>query len=306
MPFSGRILRIEKLSSFDGDGLRTVIFLKGCPLSCQWCSTPESQRSGTDFGVDRSRCTGCFSCVDACPENALTWDMKTEQFIVDRSLCTDCRTCVTACPQGARQAWGYTADTDDVFREVEKDSLFYFHSGGGVTLSGGEPLLQPRFCAELLEKCLAHGINTAVETCGQVPWENVAAVLPFIDTLFFDVKHLDTSIHQQLTSAGNERILDNLARVDGTGHDLSLVVRMPLVPGCNDTADNIRALGNLCKKLATLQEVQLLPYHRLGIETYRRLSVPYALEHIQAPDEGFMTHCRTILEQMGLQVKVGG
>jgi len=306
MPFSGRILRIEKLSSFDGDGLRTVIFLKGCPLSCQWCSTPESQRPGTDFGVDRNKCTGCFSCVDACPENALTWDMKTEQFIVDRSLCTDCRTCVTACPQGARQAWGYTADTDDVFREVEKDSLFYFHSGGGVTLSGGEPLMQPRFCAELLEKCLAHGINTAVETCGQVPWENMAAVLPFIDTLFFDVKHLDSSIHQQLTSAGNERILDNLARVDGTGHDLSLVVRMPLVPGCNDTADNIRALGNLCSKLKHLQEIQLLPYHRLGIETYRRLSAPYALEHIQAPDEAFMTHCRTTLEQMGLQVKVGG
>ncbi|HKK99046.1 MAG TPA: glycyl-radical enzyme activating protein [Desulfotignum sp.] len=306
MPISGRILRIEKLSSFDGEGLRTVIFLKGCSLSCQWCSTPESQRSGTDFGVDRSKCTGCFSCVEACPENALAWDMKTGQFMIDRSLCTGCRTCVTACPQGARQAWGYTADTDDIFREVEKDSLFYFHSGGGVTLSGGEPLLQPQFCAELLEKCLAHGISTAVETCGQVPWEHMKTVLPFIDTLFFDVKHLDATIHRQLTSAGNDRILDNLARVDGAGHALSLVVRMPVVPGCNDTEDNIRALGTLCSKLENLHEIQLLPYHRLGIETYRRLSVPYALEDIQAPVAVFMTNCRTILEQMGLQVKVGG
>ncbi|MBG0779160.1 MAG: radical SAM protein, partial [Desulfotignum balticum] len=176
----------------------------------------------------------------------------------------------------------------------------------GVTLSGGEPLLQPQFCVELLEKCLAHGINTAVETCGQVPWENMAAVLPFIDTLFFDVKHLDTAVHRQLTSAGNERILDNLARVDGAGQALSLVVRMPVVPGCNDTEDNIRALGNLCKKLATLKEIQVLPYHRLGIETYRRLSVPYSLEHTQAPDDTFMAHCRTLLEQMGLQANVGG
>jgi pyruvate formate lyase activating enzyme len=244
--------------------------------------------------------------VEACPENALTWNIKTQKFIVDRSLCTDCRTCVTACPQKARQAWGYTADTDHIFREVEKDSLFYFHSGGGVTLSGGEPFLQPKFCAELLEKCLAHGINTAVETCGHVPWENMVAVLPFIDTLFFDVKHLDTTTHRQLASVDNDRILDNLARVDGAGHALSLVIRMPVVPGCNDTEDNIRALGNLCKKLANLQEIQLLPYHRLGIETYRRLSLPYTLEQTGPPDDTFMAHCRTVLEQMGLQVNVGG
>ena len=302
----GRILRIERLSSFDGEGLRTVVFLKGCPLSCRWCSTPESQRSGTEFGVAVEKCTGCFACVDACPEDALAWDMKTERFFTDPARCTGCTSCTAACPTGARQSWGYTATVDEILREIEKDSLLYFHSGGGVTLSGGECLSQPKFCADLLERSLAHGIGTAIETCGQVPWESIEMVLPYTDTVFYDIKHMDGAAHRKLTGSPNTRILDNLKRIDAQASHLSLIIRMPLIPGINDQADNIKALGNFCKTLGKQTRVQLLPYHRLGIETYRRMSRPYPLESLTTPSQEEMETHTGILRQMGIKASAGG
>lgn len=306
MTATGRILRIERLSGFDGDGLRTVIFLKGCPLACRWCSTPESQRSGTDFGIARSKCTGCFDCVEACPETALAWDMKTEAFITDINLCTDCRQCVSVCPTRARQAWGYTASVDEIYREVEKDSLFYYHSGGGITVSGGEPLTQPEFTGDLLERCLTHGINTAVETSGQVSWKNMERVLPFTDTLFFDIKHVDDKRHRAITKVSNKRILDNLKAADTSDYSFSLVVRVPVIPGLNDDYENFRALGELCRGLTRLAGIQLLPYHRLGMETYRRMAIPYALEHLESPPRRAMESYADTLRQTGLKVSVGG
>ena len=297
---TGRILRIEKLSSFDGQGLRTVVFLKGCPLSCRWCSTPESQRPGTDFGVARGKCTGCFACAETCPEGVLQWDLQRERFITDLSRCTDCRQCVTACPTGARQAWGYTATVDEIFREVEKDSLFYFHSGGGVTVSGGEPLAQPGFVAALLERCLEHGINTAVETSGQAPWANLEQVLPFTDTLFFDLKHLDDRAHREITGVSNTRILDNLKRLDQSTSRFSLVIRTPVIPGLNDSGENIRALGEACRNLSHLAGIQLLPYHRLGIETYERMGLEYGLAGTRTPDDDLMETHLNVLRDMGL------
>ncbi|MCG8642745.1 MAG: glycyl-radical enzyme activating protein [Desulfobacterales bacterium] len=306
MPVSGRILQIERLSPFDGDGLRTVVFLKGCPLACRWCSTPESQRQGVDFGVSRNKCTGCFSCVAACPEAVLEWDVKAQRFTTDPSQCTDCRACIHACPAGARTAWGYTATTEEIFNEVQKDSLFYFHSGGGVTVSGGEPLMQAEFVSELLEKCLEIGINTAVETSGQVPWKHIKSVLPLIDTLFYDLKHMDDSRHAALTGAGNTRILNNLRQIDASGDEFNLIVRMPVIPGLNDDNENINALRDVCSGLSRLSEIQLLPYHRLGIETYRSLSVPYLLENLSSPGMAEMNRYADGLRQAGLTVKIGG
>lgn len=306
MPVSGRILRIEKLSTFDGEGLRTVVFLKGCPLSCQWCSTPESQRQETDFGVARNKCTGCFSCVEACPEQALTWDMTSERFITDFTRCKACLKCTDACPSNARESWGYTATTREILSEVEKDSLFYFHSGGGVTLSGGEPLVQADFVSELLEQCLALGINTAIETSGQVPWENIKKVLPYIDTLFYDLKHMDNTAHKELTGTGNQRIVNNLKKIDASLARFSLIVRMPVIPGLNESKENIQALGEFCRDLKKITQIQLLPYHRLGIETYTRMSLPYSLEETNSPDEEAMEGYRQTLNQMNLKVMIGG
>ena len=304
MSETGRILRIEKLSSFDGDGLRTVIFLKGCPLACRWCSTPESQRRDTDFGLNRNACTSCFSCVNACPEQALSYDIKKAGFLRDPAKCTDCRACIAACPTGAAVAWGYTATAQEIYKEVEKDSLFYFHSGGGVTLSGGEPLSQPAFAAELLETCLTHGMSTAVETCGQVPWENIEKVIPFVDTLFFDLKHMDDGRHREITGVGTARIHDNLARLDQCDHPFSLIVRMPVIPGCNDEPENIRALADHCRTLNKLTQIQLLPYHRLGMETYRRMNIPYPLDGIDIPTPETMEDHLSLLGN--LPARIGG
>lgn len=302
---AGRILRIEKLSSYDGDGLRTVVFLKGCPLRCAWCSTPESHEMETDFGVRQSKCTHCFACVENCPESAIAYDAERDVFLTDRARCSDCRQCVDGCLAGARTAYGFTASVEEILQEVAKDSVFYFHSGGGVTVSGGEPFLQKDFVRELLEGCLLQGTNTAVETCGHVPWESMEAALPFIDTLFYDLKHMDNGIHKRLTGAGNDRIRDNLVKADAAAPSLEIVVRMPVVPGQNDDPDNIRALGEFCRKLNRLKEIQLLPYHRLGIETYRTLNKPYALEYTAAAEEDALVPFAEQLRAMGLPTRIG-
>jgi pyruvate formate lyase activating enzyme len=203
-------------------------------------------------------------------------------------------------------AYGDTASVAEILKEVEKDSVFYYHSGGGVTVSGGEPFVQPEFLRELLVGCLMRGINTAVETSGHVPWENIAAVLPYIDTLFYDLKHMDSEKHREVTGVGNRLILENLKKIDAARHPSSMIVRMPTVPAINDGDDNLRAMGRFCKDLKKLKEIQLLPYHRLGIETYRALAKPYALEAVASPGETEMEPKAALLQEMGLEVRIGG
>lgn len=302
---SGRILRIEKLSSYDGAGLRSVVFLKGCPLRCQWCSTPESHEISTDFGVRKSKCTHCYTCVETCPEAAIFYDEGRDVFVTDMNRCSDCRKCVDECPTGARTAYGYTATVEKIVQEVAKDSVFYYHSGGGVTVSGGEPFLQKDFLRELLEGCLIRGINTAVETCGHASWESIEASLPFIDTLFYDLKHMESTAHKRLTGVGNHLIMDNLLKIDQGPHALTIIVRIPVVFGLNDDDTNLRALGEFCLKLKKLKEIQLLPYHRLGMETYHTLSRPYALENAPAVENDALMPMAVLLKQMGLPVRIG-
>jgi len=306
MPAAGRILRIEKLSSFDGDGLRTVVFLKGCPLRCQWCSTPESHEMQIDFGNDKKKCTGCFDCVNTCPEQAISYDIQKERFTTDMEKCVDCRKCIDVCLEGSRIAWGYTATPNEIFNEVQKDSIFYYHSGGGVTISGGEPLLQKIFVKELLEKCVLHGVNTAIETCGHVLWENIKFVLPFVDTLFYDLKHMDNDIHRKITGVGNRLILENLKKINDFPQNFPIIVRMPLIPTVNDEDNNIKALGEFCKNLKNLKEIQFLPYHRFGIATYKKLSIAYTLEGLYSPATEEMKYKTALLQDMGFPVRIGG
>lgn len=302
---NARILRIEKTSSYDGDGLRTVVFLKGCPLRCVWCSTPESHNLFSDFGNHRQKCTHCFRCIEMCPENAISYNADDDTFITNMKSCTDCRKCMEGCLSGSRIAYGYTASVAQIMAEVEKDSLFYFHSNGGVTVSGGEPLLQIEFTKDLLKGCVNHGINTAIETCAHVPYENFDMVLPYVDTLFIDVKHMDDRIHKKITGVGNQLILENILLADGSPRNFDIIIRMPVIPMLNDDDENFMQLGNFCKRLKKLKEIQLLPYHRLGIETYKRLSIPYSLEQLGTPDNVVMENNAAILRKMNLSVRIG-
>jgi len=302
---NGRILRIEKLSCYDGDGLRTVVFLKGCPLRCAWCSTPESHHQHTDFGVQKERCTRCFTCIETCPNGAISFHEESASFTTDRDRCDDCGHCISGCLPGARSSYGYTASVESTVKEVAKDSLFYMHSGGGVTISGGEPFTQTEFLCSLLENCMMLGINTAIETSGYTSYVNMEKALPFVDTLFYDLKHMDVDIHREITGVRNDIILGNLLKADRNASHLSLIVRMPVIPNINDSDENVLAMGRFCKKLKKLREIQLLPYHRLGIETYKRLALPYSLEHVPAYDHAELKNKAALLTKMGIPTRIG-
>lgn len=241
----GMFLRVERSSTHDGTGFRTVIFLKGCPLRCVWCSTPESQSTGIE--------------------------------------------------RGEGEAYGKLMSVEDLMAEVRKDSIFYFHSGGGMTLSGGEPLMQADFAEQLLKQAQSEGINTAVETSMSVPWKNLEQVLPFVDHIYADIKHIDADLHKKYTGIDNIEILDNVRRLDNRCDRIRFVVRIPLIPGINNDPDTLHGIGRFCANLRNMDCVQLLPYHRLGMDTYRKLGRVYPLEDLKPPSKEHMEDCCEII-----------
>ncbi|ATW28578.1 glycyl radical-activating protein [Candidatus Formimonas warabiya] len=304
----GSVLRMERSSIHDGEGLRTVLFLKGCPLRCRWCSTPESQCSRPQKGYARDRCIGCGICVRACPEGALSMSEDGRQVCTDEAKCKNCFVCVTKCPRRAWKKYGDLMSVGEVVREIAKDEIFFFHSGGGVTISGGEPLGQADFVREVLLKCRELGIDTAVETSLYAPWESVEKILPWLNMLYVDIKQIDSVLHQQWVGADHARILDNIRKVDQSPYPLSIVVRIPLVPGANDDDANLSGTAAFCRTMKKLQEVELLPYHRLGRETYRNLNRDYSLKDLVPPSrERILERAQYLAGQNpGVPVRVGG
>lgn len=280
---TGTVLRIERTSIHDGQGLRTVLFLKGCPLECRWCSTPESQGFQPEKGYMSERCTGCGTCVQACLSQAITIPQGSPGIIIDQTKCKDCFVCVDKCPKGALKKYGNTMSVEQVMKEICKDEIFYFHSGGGITISGGEPLSQPGFVAEILRQCRSLGIHTAIETSLYAPWESIEKVLPWLDVLYVDIKHMDGGLHKQWVGADNETILCNLGKIDGTKYPLEIIVRIPMIPGVNDTDTNLMQAVQFCSSLKKLKDIELLPYHRLGTDTYRHLGREYSLKDLLPP-----------------------
>ncbi len=250
----GVVLRIERSSIHDGPGLRTVVFLKGCPLTCKWCSTPESQQ----FGVEKE--------------------------------------------------YGRKMTVAQVIAEISKDEIFFFHSGGGVTISGGECLVQPDFVAEILKECGLRGINTAIETSLFAPWQSVAKILPFLNNLYVDIKHPDANEHKKLVGMDNGVILSNLKKIDESDIPFELHLRIPLVPGVNDTNDTLLAILHMAATLKKLKEIEILPYHRLGVGTYARLGRSYELDDVCTPSWEYIVERAEFLRQQGprVPVKVGG
>lgn len=306
-PITGNVLRIEKTSIHDGGGLRTVVFLKGCPLKCLWCSTPESQKPCAEIGYIREKCILCGICVSACPQKALSIDEEKEMVLVDRDKCDGCMLCMKKCPSSALKGYGVCLTAKQVIHEISKDEVFYFHSGGGVTISGGEPFDQAEFVREMLIGCRERGINRALETSFFSSWEKIENILPLLNLLYVDLKHADPEQHKRLTGVDNRLILENIKRADASPYDFDLVIRTPLIPGLNDSDDAIRKSAEFIKGLKKIKFMEFLAYHRLGTETYRNMGLEYPLHDIKTPSFDFMKAKATIFKEIAsVPVKING
>lgn len=274
---TGSILRFEYSSMQDGPGLRTVLYFKGCHLRCKWCSTPESQHSFPEKGYLRKRCVRCGKCIASCSAGALS--MHIDKVVCDETRCLRCFKCVSVCPQGAYKLYGKKMTVNEVMTNLLKDEIFFFHSGGGITLSGGEVLLQADFAKEILAKCRYYGIHTAIETSFYAPFEQVSKLLPFLNLLIVDIKHIDGQKHYKWTGVDNKIILENILKADESPHQFEILVRIPLIPGVNDNEQNLHETAKFCEKLKKIKAIEILPYHRLGIGTYEQLGKTYEMDY---------------------------
>jgi pyruvate formate lyase activating enzyme len=277
MTLTGVTFNIQRFSTEDGPGIRTTVFFKGCPLRCAWCHNPEGIAPHPELMWYDVRCIGVRDCLDACPEDAL--ELTPDGMVIDRERCTVCGACTDACPTGALEVIGREWTAAEVFTEVEKDAIFYETSGGGVTLSGGEPMMQVDFVLALARLCRQADIHVALDTCGVVGWERYKRVLPSIDLVLYDLKVLNADRHRAGTGVDNTTILDNARRIAGTGKPMW--IRTPVIPGYTADEDNIAALADfIAGELPTVERWDLLAYTNLGQPKYRRLNRPYALEGV--------------------------
>lgn len=301
--FSGWVFNIQRFSVHDGPGIRTTVFLKGCPLRCLWCCNPESQRREPQIVFHRERCIHCDVCLIVCPQLALEVDTEENRRWV-QERCDLCGQCVDECFAGALEQIGRLVTVGEVLAEVEADRRFYEQSGGGVTLSGGEPLAQPEFSQGLLQACHRQGIHTAIETSGHGPWDAWSELLPHLDLILYDLKETDPERHEELTGVSNRLILENLRRLART--DKKLIVRRPVIPGYNDSPESIHAMAGLVRSLGTIEEVNLLPYHRFGRTKYDLLGREYAMDDQPSLEEGELVQLEEIVRSYGLRTKIGG
>jgi len=300
----GVIFNIQTYSIHDGPGIRTTVFMKGCPLTCLWCQNPESQKLPPEIFFDSEKCTGCGKCVEACPNGAI--EISDGRSRTNRELCTGQGKCAEVCPNEARNLMGKYVTAGEVFQKVKKDEIFYQRSGGGVTLSGGEPSAQPEFAVSLLRLCKNAGIHTAVDTCGYAKWETLRQVLSYADLVLYDFKHMDPVKHKKHTGVSNDLILDNAKKIH---HELSIpmLARVPVVPGYNDSVENIEATAKfIANELGTSVKVHLLPYHKLGEVKYERLEKPGKSVSIEPSSDEHMAKLQKVVEAFGLQTYIGG
>ncbi len=299
----GKVFNIQDYSIHDGPGIRTVVFLKGCPLSCAWCSNPESQSIEVEVGIVRNLCTGCMLCADACPEGAVFRD-DAGRVQIDRSTCVKCGRCVGACPRNARKTYGREITVDEVMAEVMRSAPFFIRSGGGVTVSGGEPTLQWEFLNGILIKCRQKCVPTAIETCGYLrDREVLKKLLPNIDLFLYDIKCIDEEKHRCYTGVSNDIILDNARFISSNRKDM--IIRVPVIPGFNDSREEMTRIVEFFSELDSAIEINLLPYHELGKSKYAALDMDYPhAESAYQIDETKIRELKDLVEAGGIPCKV--
>jgi pyruvate formate lyase activating enzyme len=301
---TGTIFDIKRFAVHDGPGVRTTVFFKGCPLHCLWCHNPEGIAAGLDLLVRSSRCARCYSCIPACPRKAISKGPKNGPIVVDRAKCDLCGKCAEACMYEALVMAGRKVTVADVVAEVERDRIFYEQSGGGVTLSGGEPLAQPSFCRELLTELKARGFHTALDTSGLASWETLASCAEKSDLVLYDLKLIDDRKHRETTGVSNAPILANLKKL--AGRKKAVAVRIPLMAGVNDGPSDVRAVIEFLKPFPSVKTVALLRYHKGGQEKYRNLGQEPCFKIYDPPSDERVGEIRRAFADAGFHVRIGG
>lgn len=298
---SGTIVNIQKYSIHDGPGIRTTVFLKGCALNCWWCHNPESQNPKPEIMFFKERCTSCGSCIKRCPQKAIEF---VEGYpVVDESKCTLCGKCSDFCPSNARELIGKEITVKDLMKEIIKDEAFYDESNGGVTFSGGEPLLHADYLNNVLKSCKSKGIHTTIDTSGFAAWEQFEKIVDNVDLFLFDIKHMNNEKHMEYMGVGNEVILENLKKLSERGSNI--YIRMPIIAGVNDDDENIDKAVDFISKLNIIH-VNLLPYHKMGMDKYRRLNMAYKLSGLEMPSDEVMSKIADKFKKAGIKIKIGG
>lgn len=299
----GMIFNIQKFSIHDGPGIRTTIFFKGCNLRCKWCANPESQCGSSQLTWDSQKCIGCGRCADACPAHARIFNRNSAYPITDTKKCTLCLKCSEICPAGAIKTEGTEYTEEEIIAEVLKDKAFYDTSGGGVTLSGGEIFLQKEFAVQLCRRLHQEGVSVAIETAAHVPAEVFSDFIKNVDFIFVDLKHYCREKHQQGTGVGNEQIIENIRMLPHTG--LPFIVRIPVIPGFNDSLNDAHGFGRLLKELG-IHQVQLLPFHQMGELKYTKLGKDYDFQGLPGLHREDLEPYKEVLKNYIEHIQIGG
>jgi pyruvate formate lyase activating enzyme len=300
MTDAGIVFQIKRFAIHDGPGIRTTVFLKGCPMSCEWCHNPEGQASVPELMTTPSRCIRCLACVDACPDAS----RNGQPLLVDHSGCKACGSCEEVCYAGVRKIVGEETSVADLVHEIDKDRAFYDESGGGVTFSGGEPLQQSDFVSEVLTACSARGIRTAVDTCGYAEWRAFEDVMPSTDLFLYDIKIMSEDEHLRHTGVSNGLVLDNLRRLSKAGADV--IIRSVVIPGVTDKEENWSGLREYVGALPRRHHVELLPFHRIGVDKYSRLGKFGCGVDAEPPSRERMQEIALFLGESGISVATRG
>jgi pyruvate formate lyase activating enzyme len=294
----GLIFDVQRFSLHDGPGIRTTVFFKGCPLRCRWCQNPESLSPRPEVAFYAGNCRACFRCASECPQDAI---LKNPDGRIDFSRCDGCGRCARVCPHDGLRRVGQWWPVTKLVEEILKDRDYYDDSGGGVTLSGGEPTVQAAFLARLLPPIKARGLHVTLQTCGLFPWEPIAPLVPLIDLVYFDLKHMDPETHEHYTGTGNRRILDNFDRFAAAGTRLQ--PRMPVIPGVNDQRANIAATARRLRQNG-LKTIHCLPYHDLGQAKLRRIRADLKPLTVRGSIETAMMRIQAAFQQEGIHAIV--